>query len=191
MQILKWLLVNWDSVLLIAMVVALIIYLIKTGQTKILKQIAIKFVTDAEGECGAGTGIIKLSEVVEKMYAYLPSVVRILFTEKQLVQIAESVLAEAKKKWEANENLTTYIENKQQTTPAVVPYILWEILTPLSIHIIKLCSCNNSEWFVKTQPQFIRLSATHFSHSANFFSIRRLFSTVTALRSFIYFSYSL
>ena len=55
------------------------------------------------------------------MYAYLPSVVRILFTEKQLVQIAESVLAEAKKKWEANENLTTYIENKQQTTPAVVP----------------------------------------------------------------------
>ena len=47
MQILKWLLVNWDSVLLIAMVVALIIYLIKTGQTKILKQIAIKFVTDA------------------------------------------------------------------------------------------------------------------------------------------------
>ena len=70
MQILKWLLVNWDSVLLIAMVAALIIYLIKTGQTKILKQIAIKFVTDAEGECGAGTGIIKLSEVVAKMYAY-------------------------------------------------------------------------------------------------------------------------
>lgn len=120
MQILKWLLVNWDSVLLIAMVVALIIYLIKTGQTKILKQIAIKFVTDAEGERGAGTGIIKLSEVVAKMYVYLPSVVRILFTEKQLVQIAESVLAEAKKKWEANENLTTYIENKQQATPAVV-----------------------------------------------------------------------
>lgn len=119
MQILKWLLANWDSVLLIAMVVALIIYLIKTGQTKILKQIAIKFVTDAEGECGDGTGIIKLSEVVAKMYTYLPSVVRILFTEKQLVQIAESVLAEAKKKWEANENLTTYIENKQQTTPAV------------------------------------------------------------------------
>lgn len=42
MQILKWLLVNWDSVLLIAMVVALIIYLIKTGQTKILKQIKSK-----------------------------------------------------------------------------------------------------------------------------------------------------
>ena len=121
MQILKWLLVNWDSVLLIAMVVALIIYLIKTGQTKNLNQFAIKFVTDEEG--GAGTGIIKLSEVVAKMYAYLPSVVRILFTEKQLVQIAESVLAEAKKKWEANENLTTYIENKQQTTPAVVTLV--------------------------------------------------------------------
>lgn len=38
MQILKWLLVNWDSVLLVALVVALIIYLIKTGQTKIFKE---------------------------------------------------------------------------------------------------------------------------------------------------------
>lgn len=119
MQILKWLLVNWDSVLLIALVVALIIYLIKTGQTKILKQIAVKFVTDAEGECGAGTGFIKLSDVVAKLYAHLPSVVRILFTEKQLVQIAEAVLEEAKKKWEANDNLTTYIENKQQATQAI------------------------------------------------------------------------
>lgn len=120
MQILKWLLLNWDSVLLVGVVIAIIIYLIKTGQTKILKQIAVKFVTDAEGECGAGTGIIKLSEVVAKMYGYLPNVVRVLFTEKQLVKIAESVLAEAKKKWEVNENLATYIENKQQTTPAVV-----------------------------------------------------------------------
>ena len=116
MQILKWLLVNWDSVLLVALVVALIIYLIKTGQTKILKQIAVKLVTDAEGECGAGTGIIKLSDVVAKLYTHLPSVIRILFTEKQLVNIAEAVLKEAKKKWETNGNLTTYIENKQQAT---------------------------------------------------------------------------
>lgn len=116
MQILKWLLVNWDSVLLVALVVALIIYLIKTGQTKIIKQIAVKLVTDAEGECGAGTGIIKLSDVVAKLYTHLPSVIRILFTEKQLVNIAEAVLAEAKKKWETNGNLTTYIENKQQAT---------------------------------------------------------------------------
>ena len=123
MQILKWLLLNWDSVLLIGVVIAIIIYLIKTGQTKILKQIAVKFVTDAEGECGAGTGIIKLSEVVAKMYGYLPNVVRVLFTEKQLVKIAESVLAEAKKKCEANEHLATYIENKQQTTPAVINVI--------------------------------------------------------------------
>lgn len=123
MQILKWLLVNWDSVLLVILVAALIIYLIKTGQTKILKQIAVKFVTDAEGECGNGTGIIKLSEVVAKLYGHLPSIVRVLFTEKQLVKIAESVLEEAKKKWETNENLATYIENKQQTTAAVVNMI--------------------------------------------------------------------
>ena len=116
MQILKWLLINWDSVLLVVLVIALIIYLIKTGQTKILKQIAIKLVTDAEGECGNGTGIIKLSDVVAKLYAYLPGVVKLLFTEKQLEDIAEAVLKEVKKKWESNNNLTTYIENKQQIT---------------------------------------------------------------------------
>ncbi len=116
MQILKWLLVNWDSVLLIVLVLSLITYLVKNGQTKILKQIAVKFVADAEGECGAGTGIIKLSDVVAKLYSYLPNVVRVFFTERQLVKIAESVLAEAKKKWETDEKLGAYIEDKQQTT---------------------------------------------------------------------------
>lgn len=113
MQILKWLLLNWDSVILVGAVVGIIAYLIKTGQTKILKQLAVKFVTDAEGECGEGTGVIKLSEVVAKLYNHLPSVVRVLFTEKQLIKIAESVLEEVKEKWEANENLTTYIESKK------------------------------------------------------------------------------
>lgn len=119
MEILKWLLINWDSVLLVALVVASVIYLIKTGQTKILKQIAVKLVADAEGECGKGTGIIKLSEVVAKLYTHLPSIIRILFTEKQLVNIVESVLRETRKEWELDNKVTTYIENKQQTTPAV------------------------------------------------------------------------
>ena len=116
MELLKWLILNWDSVVLVALVLAILIYLIKTGQTKILKQIAVKLVTDAEGECGSGTGIIKLSEVVGKLYDKLPSIIRILFTEKQLVKITESVLEEAKKKWKANENVSTYIENKKITT---------------------------------------------------------------------------
>lgn len=120
MAVLKWLLFNWDSVVLVALVFAIIIYLIKTGQTKILMQIAVKLVTDAEGECGSGTGIIKLSEVVGKLYEKLPSVVRILFTEKQLVQITEKVLEEAKKKWETNENVSTYIENKKITTATAI-----------------------------------------------------------------------
>lgn len=120
MAVLKWLLLNWDSVVLVALVFAIIIYLIKTGQTKILKQIAVKLVTDAEGECGSDTGVIKLSEVVGKLYEKLPSVVRILFTEKQLVQITEKVLEEAKKKWETNENVSAYIENKKITTATAV-----------------------------------------------------------------------
>lgn len=113
MQILKLLLLNWDSVLVVLIIIGIVIYIIRTGQTKILKQLAIKFVIDAEGECGGGTGVIKLSEVVGKLYSHLPSVVRLLFTEKQLIKIVESVLAEAKKKWEINKNITAYIESKK------------------------------------------------------------------------------
>lgn len=129
MMVLKWLVANWDSVLLVIMVIALIIYLIKTGQTKILKQIAVKLVTEAEGEFGSGTGIIKLSDVVAKLYTHLPSVVRILFTEKQLVDIAEAVLQEAKKKWTDNKNIAEYIENKQQTVQAMAILEVGEALT--------------------------------------------------------------
>lgn len=120
MELLKWLILNWDSVVLAALVLVILIYLIKTGQTKILKQIAVKLVTDAEGECGSGTGIIKLSEVVGKLYGKLPGIIRILFTEKQLVKITESVLEEAKKKWQANKNVSTYIENKKITTATAI-----------------------------------------------------------------------
>jgi hypothetical protein len=116
MELLKWLLSNWDSVLLVVVVIGIIIYLIKTGQTRILKQIAVTLVTDAEGECGAGTGVVKLSMVVAKLYGYLPSIVRVLFTEKQLVEIAESVLEETKKNWETSLNADSCIENEEQTT---------------------------------------------------------------------------
>ena len=129
MMVLKWLVANWDSVLLVIMVIAFIIYLIKTGQTKILKQIAVKLVTEAEGEFGSGTGIIKLSDVVAKLYTHLPSVIRILFTEKQLVDIAEAVLQEAKKKWTDNKNIAEYIENKQQTIQAMAILEVGETLT--------------------------------------------------------------
>ncbi|MDD3488733.1 MAG: hypothetical protein PHR62_02475 [Paludibacter sp.] len=119
MQILQFIIKYWDSILLVVLVLGFVIYLIKTGQTKVLKQIAIKLVTEAEGEYGSGTGIVKKSAVVSWLYNHLPAILKFIFTEKDLENIVETVLEEAKKKWEANENLSTYIENKKQATEAI------------------------------------------------------------------------
>ena len=92
MQILQFIIKYWDSILLVVLVLGFVVYLIKTGQTKVLKQIAIKLVTEAEGEYGSGTGIVKKSAVVSWLYNHLPAILKFIFTEKDLENIVETVL---------------------------------------------------------------------------------------------------
>lgn len=50
MEIIKFLIANWDSVLVVVGFLALVAVLIKRGETKILKNILFKLVTQAERE---------------------------------------------------------------------------------------------------------------------------------------------
>lgn len=113
MTVLHFLLKYWDSVVLVAVVIGIILYLIKTGQTKILKKIAVRLVTEAEGELGNGTGIFKQAAVIEWLYDKIPAVLKIFFTQKDLEKLVDTVVEEVKKKWECNENIQEYIESKQ------------------------------------------------------------------------------
>ena len=113
MTVLHFLLKYWDSVVLVAVVIGIILYLIKTGQTKILKKIAVRLVTEAEGELGNGTGIFKQAAVIEWLYDKIPAVLKIFFTQKDLEKLVDTVLEEVKKKWESNGNIQEYIESKQ------------------------------------------------------------------------------
>lgn len=113
MTVLHFLLKYWDSVVLVAVVIGFILYLIKTGQTKILKKIAVRLVTEAEGELGNGTGIFKQAAVIEWLYDKIPAVLKIFFTQKDLERLVDTVVEEVKKKWECNENIQEYIESKQ------------------------------------------------------------------------------
>ena len=113
MTVLHFLLKYWDSVVLVAVVIGFILYLIKTGQTKILKKIAVRLVTEAEGELGNGTGIFKQAAVIEWLYDKIPAVLKIFFTQKDLEKLVDTVVEEVKKKWECNENIQEYIESKQ------------------------------------------------------------------------------
>lgn len=114
MNVLTFLAKNWDSVLVIVAFLALVVVLIKRGETKILKQILFNLVTQAEKQFGSGTGSLKYAAVADWIYQRIPAVLKLLFTSSDIEKMIEDVLEEAKKAWGANENLKGYID-----TPSV------------------------------------------------------------------------
>ena len=114
MNVLTFLAKNWDSVLVVVAFLALVVVLIKRGETKILKQILFNLVTQAEKQFGSGTGSLKYAAVADWIYQRIPAVLKLLFTSSDIEKMIEAALEEAKNAWGANENLKGYIE-----TPSV------------------------------------------------------------------------
>ena len=110
MNVLTFLAKNWDSVLVVVAFLAVVVVLIKRGETKILKQILFNLVTQAEKQFGSGTGSLKYAAVADWIYQRIPAVLKLLFTSSDIEKMIEEVLEEAKKAWGANENLKGYIE---------------------------------------------------------------------------------
>ena len=110
MNVLTFIAKNWDSVLVIVAFLALVVVLIKRGETKILKQILFNLVTQAEKQFGSGTGSLKYAAVADWIYQRIPAVLKLLFTSSDIEKMIEAALEEAKKAWGANENLKGYIE---------------------------------------------------------------------------------
>ena len=114
MNVLTFLAKNWDSVLVIVAFLAVVVVLIKRGETKILKQILFNLVTQAEKQFGSGTGSLKYAAVADWIYQRIPAELKLLFTSSDIEKMIEAALEEAKKAWGANENLKGYID-----TPSV------------------------------------------------------------------------
>lgn len=110
MNVLAFLTANWDSVLVVVAFLALVVVLIKRGETKILKQILFNLVTQAEKQFGSGTGSLKYAAVADWIYQRIPAVLKLLFTSSDIEKMIEAALEEAKKAWGANENLKGYID---------------------------------------------------------------------------------
>lgn len=114
MNVLTFLAKNWDSVLVVVAFLAVVVVLIKRGETKILKQILFNLVTQAEKQFGSGTGSLKYAAVADWIYQRIPAVLKLIFTSSDIEKMIEAALEEAKKAWGANENLKGYID-----TPSV------------------------------------------------------------------------
>lgn len=131
MKIIAFLLANWDSVLVVLAFLALIVVLIKRGETAVLNRILFGLVTKAEKEFGDGTGKLKLAAVSDWIYQRIPAVLKLLFSEKDIESMIETALEEAKKAWGNNENIAAYIEPTTEIVVTASPPEVEAIATEL------------------------------------------------------------
>lgn len=109
MNIIKFLLANWDSVLLTIAVIIALILLYRHGRVEVVKKVLFSLVSRAEKEFGSGTGELKKAAVIEWIYEKLPKIITVFITPKEIERLIESVLEYAKTKWAANAALQDYI----------------------------------------------------------------------------------
>lgn len=131
MNIIQFLLANWDSVLVILAFLALIVVLVKRGETKVLNKVLFSLVTQAEKRFGGGTGKLKLAAVSDWIYQRIPAVLKLLFSEKDIESMIETALEEAKKAWGNNENIAAYIEPTTEIVVTASPPEVEAIATEL------------------------------------------------------------
>lgn len=102
MSIINFLVANWDSVLVVVLVIAFVAFLIAKKQWGLLDKMLFALVTWAEREYGGGTGNLKLAAVIEKIYPHIPAIVRLFVSTATLEKLIEKALEEAKKRWDKN-----------------------------------------------------------------------------------------
>jgi hypothetical protein len=109
----KFLLANWDCVLIVLAFAGALIVLAVKKRWDLLGKILFGLVTWAEREFGSGTGSLKLAAVTEKLYPHIPAVIRLFISAAQLEHMIEQALADAKLKWSGNPKLVDGAEGKQ------------------------------------------------------------------------------
>ena len=112
MNVINFIAAHWDIITLAVAAVSVIVYAIFKGNKSVVMNMLFSLVTEAEKSFGAGTGALKLASVIEQVYPKLPTIIKTFITSDTLVKWVEEALALAKKKWEENLNLQTYIAHE-------------------------------------------------------------------------------
>ena len=124
MELLNFLVKHWDSILLLAAIAAVIVVPLVSGKKKIIYRMLYALVTEAEKNFGSGTGALKFSYVLEKLYAALPAFFKIVIPFTTLQKWIEDVLKEAKEAWEKEAGVEVYIESGSEDAAG-----MWRELT--------------------------------------------------------------
>lgn len=112
MGIIEFLVANWDSVAVLVIIIAVVVFLIIKKQWGVLDKMLFALVTWAEREYGGGTGNLKLAAVIEKLYPHIPAIIRLFLSTTTLEKMIEKALEEAKKRWDQNPVLLAQVIDK-------------------------------------------------------------------------------
>jgi hypothetical protein len=116
MGVIKFLILNWDSVLVVIAVILCVIVLYRRGEIALLKNLLFTLVVRAEREFGSGTGELKKAAVIDWVYERLPKIVVLIITRRMIEQLLEAALTYAKQKWAENPLLRDYISGHKPVT---------------------------------------------------------------------------
>ncbi len=111
MQVINFIISNWDFLLLIVLSVAAVVFYAFKGNKSVIMKMLYALVTEAEKELGGGTGSLKLALVIAKIYPQIPAVFKMFITEETLTRWIEEALATAKETWEKNAAISEYIKD--------------------------------------------------------------------------------
>ena len=103
---------NLPSILIVIAVVIILLLLYKGGHKKIAQQIILNLVVQAEKALGSKTGELKYSYVVDSFYSKLPSIIRFLYTKKEVNEMIEASVAKLKEVLASGATLTGYDDEK-------------------------------------------------------------------------------
>ena len=94
MNVLSFIIANWDFILLIVAAVVAVVFAIFKGNKSVVMHMLYALVTDAETQLGGGVGSLKLAAVIDAIYPKLPGA----YTEKpaQAAQNDAQSVGEAK-----------------------------------------------------------------------------------------------
>ena len=109
MDIFKFIASNWDSLLVVIMAAAVLIWLYFRGHKKWVYTILYSLVTEAEKQFGGGTGELKQAYVIKQVYNALPALLKTFISAERIGKWVDDALLRAKKKWAENGNIADYI----------------------------------------------------------------------------------
>lgn len=110
MNVMQFIIENWDFILLIVAAAAAIVFFAFKGNKSVVMKMLYALVTEAEREFGGGTGALKLATVIAQIYPKLPAVLKMFLSEKTLTKWVEDALVAAKEAWKQNAAIAEYIE---------------------------------------------------------------------------------